>query len=103
GVLLVALMFWIGQWGCIGSLCGWLLLFRQFSLQLFRGCICYLVIVAQFFWIRLQVIELRPRCLDELESIGTDRAQRGPAEAQRVVGLAKSNAVCGFGATEIWL
>ena len=51
-----------------------------------------LIVVLQFLGIGVQVVEFRPRRFDELESFRAHRAQRGPAEAQGIVGFPESSA-----------
>src|SRR5207302_3008790 len=61
------------------------------------------VFILQLARIFLQIVKFRLGRLDELEPVRPHRAQRSPAESQRVIRFAKSRAGSGFCATEVRL
>src|SRR6267154_1925658 len=65
------------------------------------GRVPWLVFILEFTRILAQVVELRPRCFNELEAATADRAEWRPSEAQRIIRLAKDHPVALFPLCEL--
>jgi hypothetical protein len=60
-----------------------------------------LIFILEFSRVFAQVVELRPRCFDELEAAFADRAQRRPSKAQGIIRLTKDHPVDFFCPREV--